>query len=575
MNRIPILIQGHPGKVSSGMSPEGIREEVERQLNSGDIELLGYAKSEDIPENVGELINDSGYQTATEVDAAIDAKLSGYQPAITVDSALSDMSTNPVENKAVKIAIDELAVRVEGSHDYEFGWDEASTELVMNEGSADEQRLKLTGIAKLSDVQSATVDSVLSDTSENPVQNKAIKAALDNITTGGGVIVDTSLSDTSTNPVQNKVVKEGLNSKLDKNKLTQGYRISISDTATGEIVIAYVPGDDEITASKVREIIADSNLASKDDISNLASKDDIPTNISDLNNDSGFVKTSELSPVAISGNYSDVTGTPDPYDDSELRALIANLNTMVSGLNDKVTELDETVGDMTAHAVPPTFTEPSLTISGTDISTEIPAGQTKNATITLTFDRGSISTGGNTVGAATGYSLNGGAYQTSNVFNVTVSETNKTFKGKVQYGVGDQPTDSKGANYGIPRPAGEIESTTIEYQFAAAPPSNEETIWSNAANILNVVKMTDVKESDKQWSVHWVPQTEENPEIFDVPASWNVTAIETINNLTNMWQTIAQSFDVSDTTHDGVAYKRYTDNREYDDSGRSIRVTWS
>ena len=380
------------------------------------------------------------------------------------------------------------------------------------------------------------------------------------------------------------VKNEDLGAYLKRNELVAGNGIGITeDLETKKITIAYTGQAGGITEEQARQIaseqaaakISESNLASKDDLNNLASKDDIPKNISDLNNDSGFVKTSELSPVATSGNYSDITGTPAPYDDSELRTLISNLNTTVSGLNDKVTELDETVSDMTAHAVPPTFTEPSLTISGTDISTEIPEGQTKNVTITLTFDRGSISTGGNTVGAATGYSLNGGAYQTSNVFNVTVSEANKTFKGKVRYGQGDQPTDSKGANYGTPREAGELESGTIEYKFASAPPASDETIWSNAANILNVVKMTNVKESDKQWTVDWVPQTEENPEIFDVPASWNVVSVETINNLTNMWQTIAQSFDISDTTHDGVAYKRYTDNREYDDGGRSIRVTWS
>ena len=339
------------------------------------------------------------------------------------------------------------------------------------------------------------------------------------------------------------VKTEDLGAYLKRNELVAGNSIGITeDLETKKVTIAYTGQDGGITEEQVRQI-ASEQAAAKIAEGNYASKNDIPKNISDLNNDSGFVKTSELSPVATSGKYSDITGTPAPYDDSELRTLIANLNTTVSGLNDKVTELDETVSDMTAHAVPPTFTEPSLKISGTDISAEIPAGQTKNATITLTFNRGSISTGGNTVGAATGYSLNGGAYQISNVFNVTVSETNKTFKGKVRYGQGDQPTDSKGANYGTPREAGELESGTIEYKFASAPPASNETIWSNAANILNVVKMTNVKESDKQWTVDWAPQTEENPEIFDVPASWNVTAVETINNLTNMWQAIGQSFD--------------------------------
>lgn len=51
------------------------------------------------------------------------------------------------------------------------------------------------------------VDDAISDTSENPVQNKVIKQALDNIE----IDVDDALSDTSENPVQNKVITEALN----------------------------------------------------------------------------------------------------------------------------------------------------------------------------------------------------------------------------------------------------------------------------------------------------------------------------------------------------------------------------
>ena len=59
----------------------------------------------------------------------------------------------------------------------------------------------------LNDIPIITVDSALSTTSENPVQNKVIKTALDNIPS---VIVDNALSATSTNPVQNKVIKAAL-----------------------------------------------------------------------------------------------------------------------------------------------------------------------------------------------------------------------------------------------------------------------------------------------------------------------------------------------------------------------------
>lgn len=52
---------------------------------------------------------------------------------------------------------------------------------------------------------SIIVDSVLSETSENPVQNKAITAKLKELS-GSSITVDTALSETSENPVQNKVI---------------------------------------------------------------------------------------------------------------------------------------------------------------------------------------------------------------------------------------------------------------------------------------------------------------------------------------------------------------------------------
>lgn len=49
---------------------------------------------------------------------------------------------------------------------------------------------------------------------------------------GGGVIVDTELSSTSTNPVQNKVIKSALNGKLDKS----------GGTMTGNLIGQYITG---------------------------------------------------------------------------------------------------------------------------------------------------------------------------------------------------------------------------------------------------------------------------------------------------------------------------------------------
>ena len=56
-----------------------------------------------------------------------------------------------------------------------------------------------------------TVDSKMSDTSENPVQNKVIKKYVDEH--APSITVDSAMSDSSANPVQNKVVKAYVDAK--------------------------------------------------------------------------------------------------------------------------------------------------------------------------------------------------------------------------------------------------------------------------------------------------------------------------------------------------------------------------
>lgn len=80
-------------------------------------------------------------------------------PAVTVDAALSATSANPVQNKAVKTALDAKA-------------DTANLAKVATSGSYDD----LSG--KPAIPAAVTVDSSLSSTSANPVQSQAISAAL-------------------------------------------------------------------------------------------------------------------------------------------------------------------------------------------------------------------------------------------------------------------------------------------------------------------------------------------------------------------------------------------------------------
>ena len=86
----------------------------------------------------------------------------------TVDSTLSASSTNAVQNKVVKSALD-------GKSDSSHTHGAASTSV--NGFMTTTMVTKLNGIAE--GANKTTVDSALSATSTNPVQNKAIKSALD------------------------------------------------------------------------------------------------------------------------------------------------------------------------------------------------------------------------------------------------------------------------------------------------------------------------------------------------------------------------------------------------------------
>ena len=81
-----------------------------------------------------------------------------------VDSALSSSSTNPVQNKVIKESLDSKVDKVSGK--------DLSTNDFTN---AD--KTKLSGIEE--GATKTIVDTDLSNTSTNPVQNKAVKAALD------------------------------------------------------------------------------------------------------------------------------------------------------------------------------------------------------------------------------------------------------------------------------------------------------------------------------------------------------------------------------------------------------------
>jgi hypothetical protein len=194
---------------------------------------------------------------------------SGGGSTVDVDAALSDSSLNPVQNKVIKEALDGKLGKTE------------TAAAATHDGAGN---VIVDTYAKKTDITNITVDSLLSSTSTNPVQNKVIYSALadkmstEDILSGfallggatnirwregtqfigsinaanysgtaraathdgaGNVIVDTYakktditnitvdslLSSTSTNPVQNKVIYSALADKMSTEDILSGFAL--------------------------------------------------------------------------------------------------------------------------------------------------------------------------------------------------------------------------------------------------------------------------------------------------------------------------------------------------------------
>lgn len=162
---------------------------------------------------------DEQYPSARAVHDALEDAVDNF--VLEIDSELSDSSLNPVQNKVIQAELSKKVDKIDGKS-------------LSTNDFTDDQKTKLEGIDD--GANKTVVDASLSDSSTNPVQNKVVKSELDKkVTTESGkglstndftdayktkldniseeankVEIDSSLSGTSTNPVQNKVVKAAI-----------------------------------------------------------------------------------------------------------------------------------------------------------------------------------------------------------------------------------------------------------------------------------------------------------------------------------------------------------------------------
>lgn len=215
---------------------------------------------------------------------------------ITVDAEISDQSENPVQNKAIKKYVDEHTPEVadmtgatatqNGAHGLvpapqigdekkallgdgtwgsvdailTFKTKEEYDSAVANDEIPDGAKV----IKEYDDGDSTAiidVDTVMSDTSENPVQNKVIKKYVDEHTTE--ITVDASMSDQSENPVQNKVIKEYIDNHVPDIIVDS----EVSDTSTNPVqnkaMKAYVDAK-KVPTFGVENVISDILIVGSD-----------------------------------------------------------------------------------------------------------------------------------------------------------------------------------------------------------------------------------------------------------------------------------------------------------------------
>ena len=247
-------------------------------------------------------------------------------------------------------------------------WQKITNAFVKKDGSkvlsdnnyTSDEKTKLSGIE--TGATKTIVDSALSSTSANPVENKAIYTALgkkvDKVTGKGlstndfttaeknkladiaegatRVIVDDVLSASSANPVQNKVINTALSNKVDK---VSGKGLSTNDL-TNELKATY-----DATVETVAELTETGGEPNKVDdvkvngttvVTNKVANISVPTKVSQLTNDSGYI-----------------TGIPTEYiTEDELTEAISS-KAEISSIPTKTSQLTNDSGFLTS--VPSTY----------------------------------------------------------------------------------------------------------------------------------------------------------------------------------------------------------------------------
>lgn len=163
---------------------------------------------------------------------------------VTVDSALSSTSTNPVQNKVINAALankaNTSAIPTKTSqltNDSGFKTTDNNTTYTLTQDSTDGHKITLTpstGTATTITIPDNNTTYSAATTSANGLMTSAMVTKLNGIATGANkTTVDSALSSTSTNPVQNKIIYAALAEKVDTNTTYSISKSGSTVTLTG------------------------------------------------------------------------------------------------------------------------------------------------------------------------------------------------------------------------------------------------------------------------------------------------------------------------------------------------------
>ena len=394
-----------------------------------------YATKAEVPTKTSQLTNDSQYQTKTNLDTALATKadksslnskqdklVSGTNiktinsqsllgsgnisieagSSITVDSALSTTSENPVQNKVItntlqtKANASDIPTKVSQlENDSKFATQTAVATGLATKADKDSLTSLESDITNLQTTvgnQDKSIiantqaiqnkqDKLVSGTNIKTINNQSILGSGNiSIEGGGTVTVDSELSLTSENPVQNKVITTKVNSL----ETSLGSKANASDIPTK---VSQLENDSTYqTKANLDTALADyaktSDVNSKNALQDTAiqnntdaiatinqtleSKADtsaIPTKVSQLENDSGFATTTSVSAtyatkesvtaltaeVANKANASDIPTKTSQLENDSTYQTKANLDTALesyaktSDVNSKNALQDEAI----------------------------------------------------------------------------------------------------------------------------------------------------------------------------------------------------------------------------------------